>query len=79
MVDGPGGFLPKTPRELRLEGAFKKVPVMIGANKEECSILVFGIFLIGRIITNSSLKTSDVNIRQYRSLRCELMSFLLFS
>ena len=40
VVDGPGGFLPEMPEEIRKNGNHNKVPEMIGANTEDGYLFV---------------------------------------
>ena len=40
VVDGPGGFLPDTPAELRKSGDIMNGPLISGSNKEDGSLFV---------------------------------------
>ena len=48
VVDGPGGFLPEMPHEIRGKGEHNKVPIMTGVTTEEAYMFLpfYGILFI---------------------------------
>lgn len=54
VVDGPGGFLPDLPANLRNAGDYNKVPELIMHTSEEGHILsLYGQYRVCRLVCNS--------------------------
>ena len=61
VVDGPSGFLPKIPKELRADGDIMRGPILAGINQDDGALFVpIGIKIDRYMADNCSLVVCDV-------------------